>query len=430
MFESWKQLEYHKEQAALWACDKRFVYVPAGRQSGKTELALRRLVAYLPVKQGRPAKYIYGGPTYAQAKRTAWQRLLDLIPPQWIIPNGISKGDLTIETIFGSTLYVFGFDKPQRVEGLTGVDGCVIDECSDIKPGTFDLSILPTMVWSNGWCWFIGIPKRFGCGAMEYRTNYEKAVRGELPDSAGFCWPSEGIVPSEYLELCREKMDERDFAEQFNAKWLNAGGGVFHAFDREFNVRPCAYNPELPLIVGSDFNVDPMAWVIGQRKGNTLEILDELFLRNTNTEAALQILLSRYGQHKGGFEMYGDASSRARKTSASHSDYVQLASNGILKTLGRTLHYSTSNPPVADRFSVTNAHIRNGLGMRQLFVDPKCAHLILDLETRAYVPGTRDVKDTGDSGHSTDALGYIIWKLWPLQLEIQNRQVITLRKGV
>lgn len=415
MFKVWPKLKYHEEQHKLWVSPKRFIYVPCGRQSGKTELALRRLIRYLPIKKKWPdPKYFYSGPTYGQAKRTAWQRLINLIPPHWI--KDISRSELVIQTIFGSELYLLGLDKPQRAEGMI-FDGGVIDECSDIKPKTFDLSILPTLVWRDGWTWFIGVPKRFGVGAVEYRERYEAAVAGTLEDSVGFNWPSEGIVPQEYLEMCRSRMDERDFDEQFNAKWINATGGVFHAFDKEWNVRPTFYDSTLPMIVAQDFNVNPMAWVLGHIKGETLEVFDEIWLRDTNTPEALLELLNRYSGHKGGFLFYGDASSQGRRTSAYQTDYAHIANNGVLMRMGRSMHYDISNPPRADRFAETNARICDGNGNRWVYIDPKCEHLIYDLKTRTYKPGTREADDSDkDAGHPTDALGYLCHKRWPLRL--------------
>jgi len=418
----WPRLKYHPVQYEAWTSSKRFSYLPCGRQSGKTELALRRLVRYLPVKKDYPTTYFYSGPTYAQAKRTAWQRLINLIPKEWI--SSISHSELTIKTVFGSTLFLFGLDKPQRIEGLTRVDGGVIDENSDIKPGTFDLSVLPTLTWSNGWIWFIGVPKRYGVGAVEYRERCEKAAAGELADSALFHWPSSEIISPEALEYARSAMDERDFAEQFGAKWLDAGGGVFHSFSTEFNVRPCVYDVNLPIIVGMDFNVDPMCFIIGHLKGETFEVFDELFIRNTNTPDTLHKLIEKYGTHKGGFQIYGDASSRARKTSAYESDYIQIASNETLKKLGRTMHFDTSNPPIADRFASTNARICNGSGQRNVFVDPKCKHLINDLRVRTYKPGTREPDDSGDVGHMTDALGYFLHKRFELTLKLPSSNTV------
>lgn len=427
MFSIWPCLKYHKEQHKLWVSPKRFIYVPCGRQSGKTELALRRLVRYLPIKKEWPdPKYFYGGPTYGQAKRTAWQRLINLIPPQWI--KDISRSELVIQTVFGSELYLLGLDKPQRAEGMI-FDGGVIDECSDIKPKTFDLSILPTLVWRDGWTWFIGVPKRFGVGAVEYRERYEEAIAGTLEDSAGFNWASEGIVPQDYLEMCRARMDVRDFDEQFNAKWINATGGIFHAFDEEFNVRPVAYNSNTSMIVAQDFNVNPMAWVLGHLKGETFEVFDEIWLRDTNTPEALEVLLNRYPDHKGGFQFYGDASSKGRRTSAYQTDYVHIAGNTQLKAIGRTMHYDRSNPPVADRFACTNARLCSGDGQRHIFIDKSCKHLIYDLKSRNYKPGTREADDSGDIGHPTDALGYFIYKRFPLNLQLTNTQIVTIRSS-
>lgn len=424
----WPQLEYHPTQYELWTCPKRFAYVPCGRQSGKTELAMRRVVRYLRIKRPWPdPRYFYAGPTYQWLKRTVWRRILNLIPAYWI--EEISISELSIRTIFGTEVFLLGLDRPERAEGLI-LDGGIIDENSHIKPGTFDLSILPTLTWRSGWTWFIDVPRRFGVGVVEYRERYEKACRGELPDSAGFTWPSSDIVPQELLEYARATMDERDYQEQFNASWLSAAGGVFHAFDREYNVRECKYDPNKPILVGSDFNVNPMAWIFCHLTGDTLEVFDELWLRDTNTPEALKEMLKRYQGHKGGWQLYGDASSRGRHTSAHVTDYVQLANNITLKAMGRTMHYSSSNPPMADRFAATNARICSGDGNTKLYMDARCTHLINDLEIRSYKPGTREPSDSGDIGHPSDALGYICYKKWPLRLQRpQSTDTIIITKG-
>lgn len=427
--ERWPQLRYHSVQAELLACLKRFIFLPCGRQSGKTELALRHLVMWLPVrKPWRRPLYFYAAPTLKQARRVAWDRLLELVPPQWIADVSIT--DDRIKTVFGSELFLDGLDKPERIEGQI-LDGGVVDENSDIKPGTYAKSIHGTLVTRHGWCWRIGVCKRFGVGAVEFRENCKKAANGELPNSAVFAWPSKGIVSEEELEIARAGLDERGFKEQYEATWLTTAGGIFYAFDSEFNVRPCSYDPNLPIVVGSDFNVNPMAWILGHIKGNTFEVFDEIWIRNTNTPATIDELLRRYGTHKGGFQMYGDASARGRHTSAYMTDYNHIAGDDRLRKLGRSMHYIRSNPPVADRFATTNARICSGDGVRHVFVDEKCKHLIFDLESRGYKPGTREADDSDkDQGHPTDALGYVLHKKFPLSKMISQPQTITITSGV
>ena len=109
---AWTQLRSHKPQSDLWRTRARFVAVAAGRGSGKTELARRRLVRYLPVKKPwADPMYFYAAPTYAQARRIAWGPLKALIPPSWL-KGQPSETDMVIRTVFGSSLHVIGMDKP------------------------------------------------------------------------------------------------------------------------------------------------------------------------------------------------------------------------------------------------------------------------------------------------------------------------------
>lgn len=425
---AWFPLKYHPIQAALWTSTARFVANPAGRGAGKSLLADRRLVRFLPIqKPWDDPIYFYGAPTVEQAKRLAWNKLLKLIPKEWLErePN---KSELSIKTVFGSTIYVVGLDKPQRIEGVQW-DGCVIDESSDIKPGTFDLSVLPALMHRNGWCWRIGVPKRHGIGASEFRKFYEDCAAGTIPEGAAYTWGSKEIVPESALALARAKMDPRDFDEQFNARFQNASGGIFYAFEKEYNVRPCAYHPEMPIDVGSDFNVNPMAWVLshnyGQPPEHRMEVFDHLWLRDSNTPHALNVLKSRYPNHRGGWRFFGDATASSRKTNAAATDYLLIWNDADFKRMGRSVHYPKANPARADRFAATNALIKTADGRRRLFVDPHCMDLIDDLMCRAMKENSREPDDSGDVGHITDALGYIIHKLYPIRIPVEGRAEIS-----
>ncbi len=418
ILEAWEPFRHHAVQRALWQCAARFVAVPAGRGGGKTELSKRRLVRFLPIKKDwANPRYFYGAPTQAQAKRIAWQDLLNLIPKSWI--DSISLGELKIKTVFGSELNVIGMDAPQRIEGVQW-DGCVIDESCDIKPKVFELNILPALSWRDGWCWRIGVPKRQGVGAVEFKKFYDMACNGEVADAMGFTWPSSDIIPAVRLEWAQKNLDPKDYREQFDAKFVTAGGGIFYTFERDYNVRPCAYHDDRMIIVGSDFNVDPMAWVLGHKYEDHIEWFDELWLRNTNTEYSLDVLAGRYNTHKGGWEFYGDATGKARKTSASKSDYQLIMNDERFKAMGRTIHYTRSNPLVTDRFAACNNRIKNAKGERRLFVDPRCKHLIDDLEARHYKQGSKEPEDVGDVGHITDAMGYPIHYIWPVMVPIEG----------
>jgi len=403
--EAWTQLRPHVQQSRAWRTQERFVAIAAGRGSGKTELARRRLVRYLPIKKpwSNPM-YFYAGPTYGQAKRVAWKAIKALIPKEWI--ESISETELAIKTVFGSELWVVGMDKPHRIEGNQW-DGVVIDESSDIKPGTFALSVRPALSHREAWCWRIGVPKRNGVGALEFRECFDEASGWE-----SYNWPSSDILPPGEIQDAKEMLDSKDFAEQYEASWVKSGGSAFHDFEPDKHIRPVGYDKTRQIIVGSDFNVNPMAWILAHKTNDGLEIFDEIWLRDSHTRATLDILHSRYSDHESSWLFMGDASGQARKTSATKSDYIIIKSDSRFAS---DIFYPKANPAVKDRLASCNALLHHD----KIHIDGSCSNLIRDLEFRG-LDGTGNPDDSGDQGHISDAFGYVAHGLYPIRLTTQG----------
>jgi hypothetical protein len=150
-----------------------------------------------------------------------------------------------------------------------------------------------------------------------------------------------------------------------------------------------------------------MCWVLLQDHDGILTAVDEIVLNETNTYEACARLKKRLPP---GLEVqfYGDASGRARKTSAVASDWDII----MQKFAGASIFVPRSNPPVERRTASVNAALRNG----KLKVDARCKTLIRDLESLAYKPGS-PVFDLRDPrlGHISDALGYCVYTRMPIQ---------------
>jgi len=412
---AWFPLRYHQHQARYWTSPTRFKAVVAGRRSGKTELARRKVVWYLQMrKEWDDPLYFYALPTRDQAKRVAWPRLKALVPKSW--SPLISESELSIATCFGSKLFCLGLDKPERAEGV-GWDGGVVDESCDQKAGVFDLTIRPALSDRMGWCDRIGVPKRTGSGAQDFKEFWERGLPSDNrdPEIESFSWPSSDILQPGEIAAAKRQLADKDYNEQYDASWESVGGSVFYAFDEIHNVSDqVVYSPSLPLLIGCDFNVDPMAWSICQQRDGRLAVFDEIFIRNTNTEETLRTLAIKYGEHKAGIVFFGDATGKARKTSASLSDYVQIRNfKGIADA---RVMFPEANPPRHDRFASCNAMFRNAAGERRCLIHPRCKNLIRDLLARAYTAGTSEPDDHDDISHASDALGYLIQWLFPLKL--------------
>lgn len=412
---AWTPLRPHPQQSAIWRDTERFKVIVAGRGSGKSEIARRYVVRWLPVEKPdwSDPLYFYALPTFRQAKKVAWNKLKALTPTHWV--KKIYESDLTIVTKFGSELWLLGMDKPQRAEGVQ-FDGGVCDESSDMKPDAINISILPTLTHRDGWLMRIGVPKRHGVGAASFKAAYDIGVAGTDPNTKSYHWPSSDILSANALAAFASKIDTKDYNEQFGANWESVGGQIFHSYSDIMNVsEQVCYNPNRPLCIGSDFNVSPMAWVIGHRGENSIEIFDEIFIKDTNTEATMDILWEKYKHHKAGFEFFGDATGRARKTSSTSSDLIIINNDARFKP--KQIYYLKSNPPVVDRFAACNAMFCNAIAGVRLRINPRCVNLRKDLLSRAYKAGTREPDDKGDIGHITDALGYIVYRCFPLKLE-------------
>ena len=205
---------------------------------------------------------------------------MQLIPDDWIAggkygPN-VSHGELWIRTWWGAELWILGMDNPARFEGPPW-DGGVLDEMCDQQEGCFDLHVRPGLdtmengVNRRGWCWMIGKPSRKGPGAGGFARSASRPARANTRTAPRSRGRQKRVLPQETIQQLRQTLSAKDYAEQVRASWQNAGGGIYHAFSQEEgcgNVQPCERRDNLPICVGSDFNVDPMCWVLAHRIGD------------------------------------------------------------------------------------------------------------------------------------------------------------------
>ncbi len=416
---AWTPLRPHPVQRAYYECEKRFPCAVAGRRSGKTELTRRRIIRDLGTpKEWYDPRFFYALPTRDQAKRVAWDKLKALVPLEW--EPKFYESDLIIKTGFNSELLVIGMDKPQRAEGVP-FDGGALDECSDHRPNAFSLSIRPALSDRRGYCRRVGVPKRYGVGSAEFKSFCESHVVD--PDVAYFTWLSADILPEDEIDSAKRQLSKEDFDEQYGANWLNPAGTIFYAFlDTEDggNVSRLAhYDPTQPIAVGMDFNVNPMAWTLSHIRSGKIYTFAEIWLRNVNTAQALNALWNKWGSHHSGWYFFGDASSRARKTSSSASDYIQILQDGRFNQyMKAVIDFPAANPALEDRFAAANAKLCNAAGERSWFIHPDCTNLRKDLSNRHYREDERVPSDSGDLGHITDAATYPIHRMFPLKLDL------------
>ncbi|MBI3665530.1 MAG: hypothetical protein HY236_04775 [Acidobacteria bacterium] len=224
----------------------------------------------------------------------------------------------------------------------------------------------------------------------------------------------------DFYERLKASYDERFFQQEALGQYLNlTSGRVYYDFDRKESTGRYQADPSRPLAWSWDFNLNPMCSVICQELGEDVMVVDEIVIETSSTPEVCEEFLTRYGKHRGGVEIYGDASGGHGHTVTGKSDYYLIRQ--FLRghpELRAEVHVSSANPPVRDRVNVTNSRIRNAQGERHLFVDRRSKELMKDFEQVCYKPGTNQIDKEKDSrrSHLSDALGYYLWwKYRPLE---------------
>jgi hypothetical protein len=208
-------------------------------------------------------------------------------------------------------------------------------------------------------------------------------------------------------------------------EYLNmTGGTVYTAFAREQHVRKLERNPGLKLLWALDFNVDPLSSVVVQMDRGVAKVIDEIVLRHATTQQACQQFVERYGKHRAGVEIFGDASGYQQRTTG-NSDYDIIQE--YLKTyttLQVNYRAARSNPSVRERVMLMNARLRSASGATAVLLDEKCVELIKDFEQVAYKEDTFQIDKDRDRmrTHISDALGYLLWEEFKPVPTIGERQ--------
>jgi hypothetical protein len=84
---------------------------------------------------------------------------------------------------------------------------------------------------------------------------------------------------------------------------------------------------------------------------------------------------------------------------------------------------------VRDRINAVNSRLCDTIGIRRLFIDPKCKYTIEGLERQTYKEGSSQPDKDSGYDHMNDALGYMVDYLFPVRRDIDPELLIPQRWG-
>jgi hypothetical protein len=384
-------------QGQVFQSDKRFRVLVAGRRFGKSYLACIELLRGAISRPGET--FFYCAPTYRMAKDIAWRVLKKLVPKVWI--KSKNETDLKIELVNGSLIELKGTENAMALRGRS-LSGVVLDEAAFMDSEVWFEVIRPALADKQGWALFISTPDGTAswfydlwCYVPEDETNDWE--RWSYTTIEG------GNVAKEEVEAARAQLDARTFRQEFEASFENLSGLVAVSFsDANISTEAADINV-LPLLLGVDFNVDPMSGICAVKKDDTLYVFDEIMLRGgaTTWDFADEVT-RRYGVDRRVIAC-PDPTGGARKTSG-----VGMTDHSILRRTGFTVQTPRAPWKVRDKITAVNTALLDATGARRTLIHPRCKELIKALRTLTYASGTGLPNKNLGVDHAFDAFGYLV----------------------
>lgn len=451
----WTQLRPHPNGEAYTWSPHRFNTVPAGRRSGKTERAKRKLVKRaLAARTPWAPRFFAGAPTRDQAKRIFWGDLKALVG-RALMAGTPSETELVIRTVTGAEICVVGLDKPERIEGSPW-DGGVIDEIANVKPTAWSMNVRPALSDRRGWCDLIGVPEgRNHYYDLDTKARADMLALGAASEWGSFTWFSEEVLPPEEIEAAMRDLDELTFLQEYRASFINFEGRAYYVFDQRTHCAPLAYDPRAPLGLCFDFNVAPGVCAVVQEqampgkferakmhavvKGQRVMVEDpsgaplldrpmsgtgviaEVHIpRNSNTPAVCRKLLEMFGEHRGPVRCYGDATGGADGSAKVQGSDWELIDKALRPKFRERLEFrvKAANPAERARVNAVNSRLLSAMGDVRMMVDARRApNTVKDLDGVTLLKGGSgeiDKKATPHLTHLSDGLGYYVEYEFPV----------------
>ena len=233
-----------------------------------------------------------------------------------------------------------------------------------------------------------------------YDSKRYKTIRARTKDN-------KHILDSFYDNMASQ-LDEKGIKQELEGEFISrSGGAAYYQFDRTRNVSKVDWQGQQGFI-GLDFNVTPFCAVISLFDGKKFYVFDEIYMVGGSDTYMMAAELKRRGY--GNFPIIADSTYSNRKTSGK-------SDKRILEQAGFTT-LSTRNPFVVDR--VTN--INRLFAQDRVIIDGgKCKKLIRDLEQVTFKDNGQLDGTNRDLTHVSDALGYLCWRLSPIEVSIKQR---------
>ena len=326
----------------------------------------------------------------------------------------------------GNEIIVTGLDDPEKIKSIHGITGIWCEEITELEEDDFQQLDLRLRGVTDS---YMQICMSFNPISIDHWI-YKMFFENEVPDTFKL-WSNYKhnlFLDDAYINVLESRFDYDQNMKRIYVlgEWgkIKTNEEFYCMFDKERNVNTVVYNPELPIHMSFDFNVNPYfpvsLWQIQDIDGVFRVGCFKLYaLENpyNNTEAACEAFIEDFPNYDMGVYIYGDASGRAKSTTSRVHNYDVI--NSVLKPYIRnwSMRVPRKNPSISKRRDFINKCFAGGYEDIMVVVDPSCDLMIADMENvfTDMAQGKHKPKSKNKAGvlfekygHFSDTLDYLL----------------------
>lgn len=289
------------------------------------------------------------------------------------------------------------------IKSLEGFGRAWVEEAQSISQRSLDM-LLPTIRADKSEIWFSWNPDQ---PSDPVDAFFASGVEGAVTKHTTYL--DNPFCPDVMLtEANRLKKADADAYEHIwgGGYFFGGNGRVYSSFINKpypaGNIDESVQDTGGELLVGMDFNVNPMSAVVAVRAADECLVLDSIEIQTSNTEEMADELQRRYPNRK--IIVCPDPAGKQRKSSApvGQTDFT------ILQRHGFQVRAPNAAPPVVDRINNSQQMFLHE-ERRRVRIHPRAKALRTGLANHIYKEGTSQ-PEKGAFDHITDSLGYLLWQ--------------------
>lgn len=197
----------------------RFVVGVMHRRFGKTVAAINHLIMAAIECKKPNARYAYIAPTFGQAKRVAFDYLVEYTRP---LGAKVNISELRVD-FWDKRISLYGAENSETLRGIY-LDGCVLDEIGDQDPKIWNSIVRPALSDRKGWCLFIGTPK----GANHFKDFADRAKVTPDWSFLEFKASETGIIDPTELASAKADMGEDKYRQEYECSFDAPVEGAYY----------------------------------------------------------------------------------------------------------------------------------------------------------------------------------------------------------